>query len=190
MSATIDRIMDAAESAMRLRGYHAVSFRDLADELGIKSASVHYHFRQKEDLGLALVERYSQRFFEDLEKRTKNSTTPNDYLKAFCNSYKRALSESGKICLCGLLGAENPGLPEKLRQAVAGFFDANITWVTKALPATLTSRSRKAKATQIVATLHGALMLATSLQNPKVFDAAANGLLVDLDIGAIKSNVS
>ena len=57
MSETIDRLLDAAEDGMRLRGYHAVSFRELAMALGIKSASVHYYFRQKEDLGLALVAR-------------------------------------------------------------------------------------------------------------------------------------
>ena len=39
-------ILDTAEQRMRDVGYHSVSFRDLADDLGIKSASVHYHFRR------------------------------------------------------------------------------------------------------------------------------------------------
>ncbi len=181
MSATIDRLMDAAENGMRLRGYHAVSFRDLADELGIKSASVHYYFRQKEDLGLALVERYSTRFFEELEKRAANSETPKDHLAAFCQTYRQALSHSGKICLCGMLGAENPGLPEKLRRKVADFFAANIGWVSAILPANMTPARKQAKAAQVVATLHGALILATSLHDPKIFDAAVAGLLADIE---------
>lgn len=181
MNATVDRLMDAAESGMRLKGYHAVSFRDLADDLGIKSASVHYYFRQKEDLGVALVERYQDRFFSNLEKRAAKSKTPEDYLKAYCKTYKQALSSSGKMCLCGLLGAENCGLPERLRQRVAEFFDANINWVSGALPEKMTARRKQARAAQIVATLQGALMLATSLQQPKVFDAAVNGLLASLE---------
>src|SRR6478752_8675700 len=36
--------MDLAESHMRVAGYAGFSFRDLAAEIGIKSASVHHHF--------------------------------------------------------------------------------------------------------------------------------------------------
>ena len=181
MSETVDRLLDAAENAVRMRGYHAVSFRDLADELGIKSASVHYHFPQKEDLGLALVERYSKRLFSDLERRAAKSETPKDRLAALCKTYQQSLRSSDKICLCGLLGAEKNGLPENLGRAVAAFFDANIRWVVKALPSNMPAKRRQAKAAQIIATLQGAVMLATCLNNPKLFDAAANEILADFE---------
>ena len=35
MSETVDGLLDAAEIAMRSRGYHGVSFRELADDVGI-----------------------------------------------------------------------------------------------------------------------------------------------------------
>ena len=54
LSKTLDKLMDAAENSVRMRGYHAVSFRDLADELGIKSSSVHHYFPRKEDLAVAV----------------------------------------------------------------------------------------------------------------------------------------
>jgi TetR/AcrR family transcriptional regulator, transcriptional repressor for nem operon len=174
MSATIDRLLDAAENGIRLRGYHAVSFRELADELGIKSASVHYHFRQKEDLGLALVKRYSERFFQALEALAAKATTPEEKLAAFCKVYQASLKNSDKVCLCGLLGAETGGLPEALSRAVAAFFEANIQWVAEALPRALSTKARRAKAVQTVATLQGAMMLAISLQDLTIFDAAAN----------------
>ena len=69
MSETVDCLLDAAEIAMRSRGYHGVSFRELADDVGIKSASVRYYFLQKEDLAVALVTRYSKTFFADLDRR-------------------------------------------------------------------------------------------------------------------------
>ena len=47
MSETVDCLQDAAEIAMRSRGYHGVSFRELADDVGIKSASVHYYRRKR-----------------------------------------------------------------------------------------------------------------------------------------------
>ena len=49
------QILDIAERRMRQTGYNAVSYRDIAAEMGIKSASLHYHFPKKEDLGVALT---------------------------------------------------------------------------------------------------------------------------------------
>lgn len=169
--------MDAAESGMRLRGYHAVSFRELADELGIKSSSVHYYFRQKEDMGVALVKRYSDRFFANLEDKAAAAKTPNDRLRAFCNAYYDALITSDKICLCGMLGAESCGLPGMLAESVAAFFEANIAWVSDTLPKDLPLRDRRANAAQIFATLQGAMMVATTLKDRKLFDGIVRALL-------------
>ncbi|MEM1198103.1 MAG: TetR/AcrR family transcriptional regulator [Pseudomonadota bacterium] len=177
MTSTTDRILDAAESRMRMRGYHAVSFRDLADDLGIKSASVHYHFPQKEDLGLALVARYSERFFAALNGHAAKAKSRPEKIKAFCKTYEEALKSSDKNCLCGMLGAESRGLPDQLKQAVAAFFDANIKWIWQALPADMEAGQRKATAAQIVATLQGAMMLSISLGSPKTFENAAKGLI-------------
>ena len=47
MSGTAERLMDLAEAHIRDRGYAGFSFRDLAAEVGIKSASVHHHFPTK-----------------------------------------------------------------------------------------------------------------------------------------------
>jgi TetR/AcrR family transcriptional repressor of nem operon len=64
-----DKILDAAEKRVRGAGFSAMSFRDLASDVGIKSASVHYHFPTKPDLGEALVDRYTSQFKEHLERR-------------------------------------------------------------------------------------------------------------------------
>lgn len=40
-------LLQAAENKVRLGGYSNFSFRELATEIGIKSASVHYHFPAK-----------------------------------------------------------------------------------------------------------------------------------------------
>ncbi len=54
-----EAILNAAENKARLGGYNNFSFRELANEVGIKSASVHYHFPTKADLGAELVKRYT-----------------------------------------------------------------------------------------------------------------------------------
>ena len=173
MSSTRDNILDAAETRMRSGGYHAVSFRDLADDLGIKSASVHYHFRQKEDLGVALVERYADRFFAQVHMMT-DSGIPN--LEAFANAYRDAFSVEKTTCLCGLLGAETRGLPRRVADAVRAFLDRNLDWLVQALPHDMPDETRRQAAVQVLASLQGAMMLAVSQEDPWMLDAIVDGL--------------
>jgi len=174
---TCSHLIDAATDQVRRRGYHAVSFRDLAGALAIKSASVHYHFPQKEDLGQAIVSDYAEAFFAALEARVSGVTTSIGRLRALRELYREALGRSDTHCLCGMLGAEARGLPEPLRRSVNAFFEANVDWVREALPPG--TRDRRARARQFIATLQGAMMLAGSLDDASVFDDAASRLLQD-----------
>ena len=176
MNEMTEKLLDAAEAAVRARGYHAVSFRELADELGIKSASVHYYYRQKEDLGLALVARYRARFFEALDAATVNASGFDARLRAFVGVYRAALIGSDSICLCGMLGAECSGLPPALAAVVADFFKVNVDWLVAGMDAVQPLRERRDRATTIVATLQGAMMIATSMKNHRHFDAVIAAL--------------
>ncbi len=177
MTDRLESLLDAAESGIRLRGYHAVSFRDLADELGIKSSSVHYYFRQKEDLGIAVIERYQSRFFEAVTAETEEARSTKEMVRAFTRVFRNALVESDRICLCGMLGAETCGLPERVSSAVADFFEQTVNWLVDVLPQHLPLSYRRNKARHIVATLQGAMMLASALGDTDVFDSSVQDLL-------------
>ncbi|MEM6867960.1 MAG: TetR/AcrR family transcriptional regulator [Cyanobacteria bacterium P01_C01_bin.121] len=47
---------------MRCRGYSAFSYADISKQVGIRKASIHYHFASKEALVQALVKRYHNTF--------------------------------------------------------------------------------------------------------------------------------
>ena len=83
---------------------------------------------------LAVVERYAARVFNAVEDAASDAQNPADKLRALCSVYRQALTDSDRICLCGMLGAESCGLPDKLAAAVAAFFEANIDWIAKSLP--------------------------------------------------------
>jgi AcrR family transcriptional regulator len=55
-------ILDSARVLMMDRGYNGFSFRDIAAEVGIKSASIHYHFATKADLAEATARAYREAF--------------------------------------------------------------------------------------------------------------------------------
>lgn len=54
---TAERILDAAEDLFAERGYSATSLGDVADRVGIRSPSLYNHFRNKEALYTAVMER-------------------------------------------------------------------------------------------------------------------------------------
>jgi len=51
------RVLDEAERLFHTRGYNAVTMRDIAFEVGIRQASLYYHFPSKEQLFVAVTER-------------------------------------------------------------------------------------------------------------------------------------
>jgi TetR/AcrR family transcriptional repressor of nem operon len=63
---TAARILDVAEQLVQVRGFNGFSYADVAAELGITKAALHYHFAGKADLGEALIARYASRFAEAL----------------------------------------------------------------------------------------------------------------------------
>ncbi len=174
---TTEKLLDAAEYRMRRGGYNSVSFRDLASDTQIKSSSVHYHYPKKEDLGLALVERYSSQFNDELAKKTKTAKTTQEHLRAYQAVIRAALVEDDAICLCGLLGAEGAGLPNVIQHRVQQFFNENINWLVSILPNDMPKAEKLATANTLLAGHQGAMMLAKNMQDNKIFDTITNQLL-------------
>lgn len=168
-------ILDAAERHMRAGGYDAVSFRDLAEEVGIKSSSVHYHFPQKADLGEAVVRRYTENVLEALAAPDDAGETVRDRIARLCGVYRSALQDDGLICLCCVLGAETRDLPDQVGGAVNGFFDRVLGWAETAMTG---HTGQGPTPTQIVASLQGAMILAMATKRADLFDETVTGILV------------
>lgn len=175
MPDTRTQILDLAERAIRLRGYHAVSFREFADELGIKSASIHYHFRHKEDLGLAVVDRYAERIQSQVGAPDARDWPAS--LARFCQVYQDALRKNELQCLCGMLAAESAGLPQAVADRVSAFFQANLAWLTAAMSDDMADKPDTAL--RIQCTLQGAMTVAVSLKDATVLDQVAERICAD-----------
>ncbi|AQA17979.1 hypothetical protein BST95_06730 [Halioglobus japonicus] len=63
---TAERILDAAEDLFAEKGYRATSLGDVADRVGIRSPSLYNHFRNKEALYQAVLERLITEFSQPL----------------------------------------------------------------------------------------------------------------------------
>ena len=164
LSKKAHEILDAAEIRIRHGGFKAASFRDVAADVGIKSASVHYHFPQKTDLGRAVVERYTDRMLEALGSPNAPNENIEKRLERLISVYEQSLTQGDAVCLCAVLGAAAKDLPEDVATAVQTFFTRVLLWVEQALG----NRPDAGRtAARVIATLQGAMILALAREDPR-----------------------
>ena len=179
---TAEKILDVAQRLIQTRGYNGFSFRDIGEAIGIKSASIHYHFASKADLGTALVTRYRETFTKELAAIESQHETAPKRLKAFIDLFRRSLKDD-RLCLCGMLGAERDSLPESLNVQVQEFFSFCEDWLVAVLKqgrsaAQIEFRGTpQAMADHLLALLEGAVLMARSFEDTERFDKAAGSFL-------------
>jgi TetR/AcrR family transcriptional regulator, transcriptional repressor for nem operon len=182
---TATRILDSAERLVQHRGYNAFSYADVAAELGITKASLHYHFAGKAELGQALVERYAARFAAALQAIDAQGGDAPTKLAAYSRIYTDVLRRK-RMCLCGMLAADYDTLPGPMRDAVVRFFDHNETWLAgvfqkgNADGSLHVDGSASEAARALVGGLEGAMLIARPYGELSRFEAAANRLLASL----------
>ncbi len=126
-------ILDLAEELIRSRSFNAFSYQDIAEGVGIRKASIHYHFPSKEDLGVALVERFRRQAVTWASVLVEGHASPLDKLDAYLNMQARNLDKVGLICPQGILGAEFNALPERVQEAYIEFLEQVQAWLASLL---------------------------------------------------------
>jgi TetR/AcrR family transcriptional regulator, transcriptional repressor for nem operon len=182
---TAERALDIAERLVQLRGFSNVSYGDIANELGITTASLHYHFPGKAELGQALVARYAERFAAALTRIDGAHGDAPTKLEAYADLYADVL-RGQRMCMCGILAAEYQTLPDPMRGAVIRFFDDNLRWLVAVLTQgqadqTLSfAGSTDDVAHSIISTLEGAMLIARPYGDQAMFSSTARHLLDSL----------
>jgi TetR/AcrR family transcriptional regulator, transcriptional repressor for nem operon len=182
---TPSKILDVAERLVQLRGFNGFSYADVAQELGISKASLHYHFAGKAELGQALIERYASRFTGSLEEIDARPIDARAKLEAYAKLYGDVLRRK-RMCLCGMLAAEYQTLPEPMRSQVVSFFDEQESWLAGVLEqgreeGSLRFDGPASEAAQmILGGLEGAMLVTRPYGDPARFQAAAGHLLAGL----------
>ncbi len=190
---TAARILDVAEGLVQTRGFNGFSYADIAAEMKITKAALHYHFAGKAELGEALISRYAARFADALSAVDGAGAQPAAKLEAYARLYLNVLREK-RMCLCGMLAAEYQTLPEPMRAAVLRFFDANESWLDEVLergraagtlhfegPARDTART-------IIGSLEGAMLVARPYGDTDRFEVATRNILATLAQSAAASD--
>jgi TetR/AcrR family transcriptional repressor of nem operon len=181
---TRSAILDAAERFVRACGYNGFSYRDLADQIGIKTASIHYHFPTKGDLGAALVERERELFAKSLAQLDAEEKDPRRRLERFIKLFQATtIGCDNRMCLGGMLAVEQETLPETVGREVRRLLAQNEAWLATVLEEGRKRRQFRFKgpaevaARSVFSSLEGALMTARAFRDIHRFEAAARWVL-------------
>lgn len=131
---TAQKILDTAEELIQQRGFFGFSFQDVAEQVGIKKASIYYHFPAKANLGRAVIDRYRKRMREVSDAVELDESI--DHWQAL-TLYLEPILALGRVpdqaCLCGVLGGEYLWLPDEMQQEIKAFFAEHQKFLTDLL---------------------------------------------------------
>jgi TetR/AcrR family transcriptional repressor of bet genes len=102
------QIIEGLLHVMARRGYDGASTQEIAEAAGITSGLVHYHFKSKQQILLALIELLAQRVRARYDERAKDAASPRARLYAFLDAYvARGTGASSDAVACWVaIGAE------------------------------------------------------------------------------------
>jgi TetR/AcrR family transcriptional repressor of nem operon len=167
---TATKILDVAQDMVCNRGYSAFSYADISKQVGIRKASIHYHFPAKDELVRALVKRYREGMARQCNLIAKSNTSPDQQLIQFADLYRNGLKQD-HICMCSMLSADFAVLPGYVQDEIQAFFRETEAWLTQLLQQGQDTQlwhcqpSVEQEAKGLIALLQGAQLLARSAQD-------------------------
>ena len=178
-------ILSEAKQIAQAHGYSGMNFRELADRVGIKPASIYHHFPSKADLGAAVARRYWEDAAVNLDSILTEEADPKAALLRYPEVFRRSLERENRLCLGSFMSAEHDDLPESVMKEVNAFTDVNVAWLSRMLVLAGTVGSNdeaEIRARAIFAAIAGAQLMARSRSDITLFDTLvsayrATGLL-------------
>lgn len=171
-------LLDSAEHAVRSRGFDGFSYADLANSVGIRKASIHYHFPTKADLALVLIKRYTESFYAALDVIATDRANGGDCLRAYIAIYRAALADGDELCLCVAFCTGRDSLSAPVLAKLNDFHAAVTTWLTGVFALGQSDGSIRSvqnpdqEARACLAQMEGAQLIARAAKNAVIFDQA------------------
>ncbi len=133
LSNTKEKIVDRARELLQHRGFDGFSYRDISTDLGIKNAAVHYHFPSKDDLGLALIERYVDETRAEIDAARQARVPVRDQLETYFKRAQFEVEGVWSLCPMGALAPSCETLSQPMQTALVRFGKLVIEWLTEVL---------------------------------------------------------
>ena len=157
-------------------GYNSFSYADLAERVSISKASIHHHFPSKAVLVQTVISLYRQDAKTALDGLQRQFDDPLSEVNAYADYWASCIrSGESPFCICAMLATELPGIPEEVAVEVRAHFRDLNTWLASVLKRGAARgqfhllNSPAVSAQGFMAIVHGAMLMARALGDPKVF---------------------
>jgi len=157
-------------------GYKSFSYADIAEQVQIRKASIHHHFPSKVDLVRTVVAQYCEEARAGMAALDRQLNDPLGELNAYIGYWSQCIEDgSSSFCLCAMLAAELPTLPEEIAAEVSGHFRDLSGWLTSLLEKGQSEGTFQlqdapdVEAKALMATVHGAMLSARAFNRAGLF---------------------
>lgn len=130
MTDTREKIIDLADQLIRTKGFNAFSYADISAPLAIKNAAVHYHFPNKSDLGIMVIEREMEKLA--MHRQSCREMPADEQLQQLVDVFRQR-SKQGAICLVGSLTPDYDTFTAPMQEKVQEMCRDILEWVTQCL---------------------------------------------------------
>ncbi|MBU9843682.1 TetR/AcrR family transcriptional regulator [Rahnella ecdela] len=128
---TYDSLLDMADTMIQESGYQGFSYADLANGLGIRKASIHYHFPTKTDLGIAYCERKETRLLQ-MEEKLLGVPAGKARLGAYIEAFAYC-AQKGQMCGVHAMLSDSNLFEPSLQDAVSKLAQTDLRIVADVL---------------------------------------------------------
>ncbi|MFJ8065778.1 TetR/AcrR family transcriptional regulator [Psychrobacillus sp. NPDC096426] len=152
------QIIEIALRNIREKGYLSFSYDDLAKEIGVTKASIHYHFEKKEDLGLAICARIKKGLDHSYIEIANTKINIEDKIWEFISSRAEQISPN-EICPISSMQTDYNFLPVTMQASVQQLSHLEIEYVIKLLEESSlqVTQDTKGLAALLISSVKGAL---------------------------------
>jgi TetR/AcrR family transcriptional regulator, transcriptional repressor for nem operon len=182
---TKELIIATANKLLIERGYNAFSYKNISEQIGIKTSSIHYHFPAKTDLGVAIIKSHSKALRDTIE-RTRDKNALEKLHKLFL--YYKRLAHDNKVCIVSALTSDVNTLDEPVRLELVQFSNEVVDWTAFILEEGQLQNTFKPmadirlKAKMIIANLMALIQIIRIEKSEKLFDQMTDLILAELAV--------
>jgi TetR/AcrR family transcriptional regulator, transcriptional repressor for nem operon len=177
-------IVACARALLAAGGYNGFSYADISAAVNISKPSVHHHFASKAELVRVVLARYRAEVRAGVAGLEQQVSDPVAQLQAYTDYWSACIREGSlPFCVCAMLAAELPAIPNEVADEVRGHFSELSAWLTNVLARGAAQKAfylqgtAEEEAKTFMATVHGAMLSARAFGDAEMFPRIVQPLI-------------
>ena len=178
---TRTKILNSAQRLIQTRSFEGFSFQDIADEVGIRKASLYHHFDSKDAVAIGVLKRGADWVTGQLD--ATKELAPPERLERYFDLFHDLHGKAERMCPGGsfasVLGAVSPAV----QRALHAFTKMHLDWLEGVVREgaelgafEIGEQAPRDVALQVFSSVQGALLTGRLTADPGVLDAVATEL--------------